>query len=379
MRYAGPDGEAAAVKGSCTDNAGNGAEASLAFRYDATPPSVAAAADRPPSGAWYRAPVTVSFGGTDATSGIGGCSAPLRYAGPDGEAAAVKGSCTDNAGNGAEASLAFKYDATAPKLAAPKVEAAKGLVRVSWQRAADFVSTQLVRTPGLGSAKRSVVYKGSGASFADRSVRNGRRYRYELIVGDAAGNLSSRVVTAMPRPPLYRPEPGQRVRAPLTLAWEAASGARFYNVQLLRNGVKVLSAWPRLATLRVRAAWRYAGKARRLEPGRYVWYVWPARGTIERPVFGRPLGEQLVRREGTRLAIRPHAKRPGLPRPAGTATCGSTTSRTRASHESIREPERSNPSARSQTSPPSRSSTATSSVFGDWSAPHEPLPVSADS
>ncbi len=354
------------VSGACTDAACNSSAASLVtLQYDATPPSVAAAADRPPSGAWYRAPVTVSFGGTDATSGIGGCSAPVRYAGPDGEAAAVKGSCTDNAGNGAEASLAFKYDATPPSVAAAadrlpsgawyrapvmvsfggttrrresegarrpcatrartakrlpsrgrarttpgtaprlarlqvrrdgpearraKVEAAKGLVRVSWQRAADFVSTQLVRTPGLGSAKRSVVYKVSGASFADRSVRNERCYRYELIVGDAAGNLSSRVVTAMPRPPLYRPVLGQRVRALLTLAWEAASGARFYNVQLLRNGVKVLSAWPRLPTLRVRAAWRYAGKARRLEPGSYVWYVWPARGTIERPVFGRPLG-----------------------------------------------------------------------------------------
>lgn len=80
------------------------------------------------------------------------------------------------------------------------------------------------------------------------------------------------------------------MRPPLTLAWDAAPGARFYNVQLHRNGVKVLSAWPRKPTFRVGKAWRYDGKSRRLEPGRYVWYVWPAHGTLARPVFGRPLG-----------------------------------------------------------------------------------------
>ena len=50
-------------------------------------------------------------------------------------------------------------------------------------------------------------------------------------------------MTASPRGPLYRPAVGQRVRAaPLTLAWDAVPGARFYNVQLFRNGVKVLSS-----------------------------------------------------------------------------------------------------------------------------------------
>jgi len=297
--YGGGDGSSVGVSGVCTDNAGNTSVASLVtLQYDATPPAIAASTDVPPTGAWYRKPVTISFGGSDATSGLAGCSAPVRYAGPDGEAATVKGSCSDNAGNGAEASHTFKYDATAPKLAKPKVEAGKGIVRISWRRGPDFVSTQLLRSPGLKGSKRSVIYKGAASSFVDRSVRDGRRYRYELVVGDAAGNLSGRVLTATPRPALYRPAPGQRVRAPLTLAWETVPGARFYNVQLYRNGVKVMSAWPRKATLRVRRSWRYGGKAQQLLPGRYVWYVWPAHGTLARPVFGRPLGSSsfVVRR-----------------------------------------------------------------------------------
>jgi hypothetical protein len=289
--YGGGDGASVAVSATCADVAGNTSAAALAtLKYDATAPAVTAAPDQAPAGAWYRRPLTVGFAGTDATSGIASCTAPVRYAGPDGDAAVVKGSCADAAGNAAEAALTFKYDATAPKLGKPRVEAGDKLVRITWPGSADIASVQLLRKPGLRGAKSSVVYTGKGTSFVDRAVRDGLRYRYELVVADAAGNRSGRVVTAGPRPPLYLPAAGQAVRAPPTLAWKAVAGARFYNVQLHRNGVKVLSAWPRKATLRLRATWSYAGKKQRLVPGRYRWYVWPAEGTLERPRFGRRLG-----------------------------------------------------------------------------------------
>ncbi len=42
----------------------------VAFKYDATPPTVSPSVDRPPDGkGWYRKPVTVSFAGTDARPG----------------------------------------------------------------------------------------------------------------------------------------------------------------------------------------------------------------------------------------------------------------------------------------------------------------------
>ena len=232
----------------------------------------------------------ISFAGTDATSGIATCTAPTVYKGPDGEAATVKGSCSDAAGNAAEAAQTFNYDATAPKLGKAKAESTSGVVRLSWLRPPDAVSVQLVRKPGLKGARSSVVYRGNAAAFADKTVRPGIRYRYDIVAADIAGNLSGRVVTVGPLARLYLPARGDKVRAPLTLAWHAEPSATFYNVQLYRNGVKVLSAWPRKATLRVGRTWRYAGKARRLEPGRYVWYVWGARGTPQRPSFGPRLG-----------------------------------------------------------------------------------------
>jgi len=58
----------------------------------------------------------------------------------------------------------------------------------------------------------------------------------------------------------------------------AVRKARYYNVQLHRNGIKILSAWPRGARLRVVGSWRYLGRRQSLLPGTYSWYVWPGLG-----------------------------------------------------------------------------------------------------
>src|SRR5204863_347295 len=68
--YAGPDTAAPDAAGRCVDAAGNVGSASAAFSYDATAPAVTATAVREPNAAgWYKAPVAISFAGTDATSG----------------------------------------------------------------------------------------------------------------------------------------------------------------------------------------------------------------------------------------------------------------------------------------------------------------------
>jgi hypothetical protein len=289
--YSGPDSAAASLGATCTDTAGNtSAPAQATLKYDATEPTVAARLDREPdANGWYRSPLKVTFTGTDATSGVSSCTPPAEYKGPDDTAVTVTGTCRDAAGNSRETAVDFKYDATAPKLAGLAATGGKKLVRIAWEGVAGSVSVELVRRPGLKGAASSVVYRGTGLAFADRAVSNGRTYRYELRLADTAGNVTTRTVTATPRPPLYRPAAGATVRAPPLLAWDA-NGSRFYNVQVLRDGAKVLSAWPRVTRLQLHATWRYAGKTYSLEPGRYRWYVWGAKGTRERPQYGRPLG-----------------------------------------------------------------------------------------
>jgi hypothetical protein len=290
--YAGGDSASATLSGTCTDFAGNSTAASVALKYDSTAPAVTPSPDRKPDGkGWYRKPLTVSFAGADATSGIAACTAPTRYAGPDLPKAAVVGSCRDAAGNAAENGYSFQYDATAPKLPMPKAEVEKGVAKIVWKRSADAVLVELERSPGVNGRRKTVVYRGNGASFTDKTVHEGIRYRYEIRAADVAGNVTAKAVTAdLDRPALFKPEAGAAVRAPLVLAWKAAPGAAFYNVQLHRNGLKVLTLWPTTATLRIGKTWRFAGKVQRLEPGLYRWYVWGARGTRANPQYGKLLG-----------------------------------------------------------------------------------------
>ncbi len=282
------------LSGTCTDVAGNSsAAASIGFKYDATPPAVTASPDRKPDGkGWYRKPLTVSFAGTDATSGIAACTAPTRYAGPDlaegGRRRRVPRRRRERGRGWARPS-----STTRPRRSFPmaKAEVEKGVAKIVWKRSPDAVLVELERTPGMNGRKKTIVYRGNGASFTDRTVRDGIRYRYEIRASDVAGNMVQKAVTAnVDLPALYRPAAGAVVRAPLVLSWEAVKGATFYNVQLYRNKVKVLTFWPKTPTFRVGKTWRYAGKLQRLGPGKYDWYVWGAKGTRAKPQYGKLLG-----------------------------------------------------------------------------------------
>ena len=211
--YEGPDTAAVSLAVTCRDRAGNvSAPAPFSLKYDATAPTVVATPDRPPAaGAWYRRALTVSFSGSDATSGGVSCTGPARYDGPDSTSARVLGSCRDAAGNAAEAAQSFRYDGTAPRLGKLGAKSEQQRIVVSWQRPADVASVELARSPGVNGARRSVVYKGAGREFVDKAVRLGIAYHYELTAFDAAGNVDRSEVTGKARgrpctaPPRARP------------------------------------------------------------------------------------------------------------------------------------------------------------------------------
>jgi hypothetical protein len=103
------------VSGTCLDKAGNPGSASYGLKYDATAPQATATPSRlADKNGWYNHALTVSFGATDATSGLDSCPAAQGYSAPDSAAALVSGTCLDKAGNGGLASYSFKYDATSP-------------------------------------------------------------------------------------------------------------------------------------------------------------------------------------------------------------------------------------------------------------------------
>jgi hypothetical protein len=293
--YAGPDTNGATLTGSCSDKAGNSAGASTGLQYDATAPAVSATVARPPdSHGWYTKAVGVTFAGSDALSGIAACSPAATYAGPDDSAAKVTGTCSDAAGNTATTAQTLRYDATAPRLSSVAVSIDDGSAVLNWKQPADTADVAVTRAPGRSGAASSVVYSGRAGRFRDGALKPDVAYRYTLTSTDDAGNRWSTSVSAKLRA-LFAPAPGGVVTAGARLAWTPVAGADYYNVQLFRNGHKVLTTWPVKPELRLARAWRYDGKRQTLRSGRYRWYVWPGHGPRPRASYGALIGSNWFR------------------------------------------------------------------------------------
>jgi hypothetical protein len=289
--YSGPDSGSASVSGSCKDKAGNSASGSFGLKYDATAPTFAAATpDRAPDeNGWYNHKVTVTYTGTDATSGIASCDAPA-YDGPDKGEASVSGHCTDNAGNVSNTvPFAFKFDSTPPKLtelaAAPLDKSAK----LTWSLSPDAVQIKVQRT---ASGATKTVYDGKRTTTqTDKNLRNGLRYTYTITASDVAGNDVVGKVIVSPSPPLYAPRNAARVHGAPLLRWRPVKRASYYNVQLWLRSKKTLTLWPGSPSLRLPRTWSYLGGQYKLAPGKYTWFVWPGFGARNKHKYGPLIGK----------------------------------------------------------------------------------------
>lgn len=273
------------------------ATATAFIRIDKTPPRVVAAGTSRPANAagWFTGPLTVTFTGSDTssattTAGIppGGCS-QVPYSGPDSPAASVAGTCRDRAGNvSTPLTQSFKYDATPPAL--PPLRSVPGdkMVRLLWTRAEGDV--ELVRSPGVGGAPESVLYRGADTSFVDTRVANLVSYTYRLSTSDPAGNVASQAAGAVADRRILTPVSGARVAAPPVVRWSEVRNASYYNVQLYRGKTKVLTAWPKTTNFRVKKTWKFQRRNVGLTPGTYRLFVWPGFGPFAKQRYGRIVG-----------------------------------------------------------------------------------------
>ena len=110
---------------------------------------------------------------------------------------------------------------------------------------------------------------------------------------DKAGNESrGAVVLATPKAVLLvSPKPGTKVSKPPQLRWAPTPNASYYNVQLFRGKVKILSAWPTRARIQLGRTWMYDKARRTLTRGTYTWYVWPGFGPRIDVKYGTVIGK----------------------------------------------------------------------------------------
>jgi hypothetical protein len=99
--------------------------------------------------------------------------------------------------------------------------------------------------------------------------------------------------TAGPTATSTTAKPTAKAKRP-TLTWRARPQVKYYNLQLFRNGRKVLSAWPTVAHYTLKPSWHYHGRTYQLAAGRYRWYVWPGYGPRSAHRYGRLLAKGAV-------------------------------------------------------------------------------------
>lgn len=159
-----------------------------------------------------------------------------------------------------------------------KTPTASITVKLRWVKptAADLARVVVVlnlhHPPKLPSDGRS-VYHGLGSS-AKVKLKAGDNGYFAIFAYDTSENFSAkpaRIVVRLAALIPLRPLNGSTIHtgSPL-LTWKAIKGTTYYNVQLFVNGKRILVGWPSTASYRIPAG--------KLQPGTYVWYVWPAIG-----------------------------------------------------------------------------------------------------
>jgi hypothetical protein len=276
VSYSSGDGVGVGGSAGCISGAGLAASGAYKLNYDATPPTMTGAvAERPVDyNGWYNHPVSFTFTGSDATSGLAGCNS-ARYSGPDDPTARLNGSCRDNAGNVNLSSVGFKYDATKPRQPQVFTTPANHAVAVGWDApgADSIIISRSIQGASQAPVQVSTSSSATG-SYLDKGLANGQRYVYTVTSVDQAGNSRENSARGIPTKSTMRPFAGTVTGTAPALTWKRVKGAAFYNIQIWRSGKKVLSKWPSGTGFRMPAKWSFKNRTRTLQAGYYRWYVW---------------------------------------------------------------------------------------------------------
>jgi hypothetical protein len=294
-----PDGPHRFAVRAVDSNTNTGPEVFHAWRVDARAPS-AAVASGPPGLANSRS-ATFTFSADEPSSFqcrldsgvLAPCTSPASYQNVSDGAHTFVVVPTDAVGNpGASAAYGWTVDATAPQTTissrpGSKTTASTARFRFAANEAASAFECKLDagRFVPCRSPKRYARLRRSRHTFSVRAV-------------DAAGNHDAtpamhrwRIDLAKSASALISPPSGTTVAAPPLLRWRPVSRASYYNVQIYRGRIKVLSVWPVGTRFQLRARWTFLGRQYRLTAGTYRWYVWPRFGRGAAGRYGNALGQ----------------------------------------------------------------------------------------
>jgi hypothetical protein len=162
-------------------------------------------------------------------------------------------------------------------------------VHLSWRNPADadfakvFVVLNARRLP-TRPADGKKVYAGTAQSITWKASL-GAKLNFAIYAYDQAGNISPASTKSLKLaiPSKLVPAAGTAVAAEDLLRWVPVKLATYYNVQVFQGTKRILSVWPRKATLPLPGSKLKAGVM-------YTWYVWPGFGDRSLARYGKLIG-----------------------------------------------------------------------------------------
>ena len=168
---------------------------------------------------------------------------------------------------------------------------------VAWTKPIDidYDRVRIWRKRAGATAWKRVADRVSASSFTDRTVVNHVRYRYRIRSLDKAGNASTTAEALAWPSPIISPQYDAIVHAPPLVDWRSVRKATYYNMQVWRNGRKLLSVWPLRSRYQLRSRWTFRGRQHMLSDGRVTVYVWAGFGSKAAVRYGPLLGRTMFR------------------------------------------------------------------------------------
>jgi hypothetical protein len=294
-----------------TSPLGNTGEAAYTWTVDTVAPESAIISGPPASSNSASAAFTFTSSESGSTffcsinsSGFAPCTSPQTYSGLGDGTYTFRVQAVDAVGNAdpSAATYTWTISGVGPPVAdlRPPANVSRlrrsvgyGRLQLRWlkPRDADFDHVGVYVSTSPKTPPRKLLYTGKAQTYTDRHFKNGQYYRYLVVSYDHAKNASGgKPALVRPSALLVAPRPGSTVRTAPTFRWAGVRGAAFYNIQLWKNGEKVLSTWPGKARQVLTRRWRYHGRHYSLSHGVYVWYVWPGFGPRTQARYGQLLG-----------------------------------------------------------------------------------------
>jgi hypothetical protein len=233
--------------------------------------------------------------GPGATDTFGPCTtdSSQTYTGLQEGAYGFTVQATNGIGNISQKSYSWTIDRTKPAAVAKfRAIARDKVVRLEWKRPidVDYDHVRILRKRAGTEFWKTIATRDSATALKDTAVQNDVRYRYRIQSVDQAHNPSAGAEVNGRPSKMYSPVFGAIRRSPPLIDWTPVRNATYYNVQVWRNGHKVLSRWPLRSSTRLRSSWAFAGRTFSFTSGHYVVYAWPGFGRKASARYGGLLG-----------------------------------------------------------------------------------------